>query len=145
MVLINTSEGGWGMKILVIDDDVSVARAIERGLRGHTVTIEHDGRSAVETAASALLDGLPFDLVICDRSMPNMNGREVLAELRKQREHPILLLLSGDDASNDNDPVADGVLTKPCRTADILLLFAKIRAARSCACTQRMIRDRAIA
>ena len=120
------------MKILVIDDDVFVARAIKRGLRGHTVTVEHDGRSAVEAVASALLDGLPFDLVICDRSMPNMNGREVLAELGKQRERPVLVLLSGD-SSNDNDLVADGVLAKPCQAADILRLFANITAARSAA------------
>jgi DNA-binding response OmpR family regulator len=145
MVLVSTSEGGLGMKILVIDDDVLVARALQRGLRDHAVTVEHDGRSAIAIVARALLDGVPFDLVICDLTMPDMSGREVLAQLRTQRDPPMLVLLSGSDTSNDTDVVADGTLMKPCRTAEILDLVAEIRDARSKARTQPIPCNRAVA
>lgn len=125
-----------GMRILVIDDDVWVARAIQRGLREHDVTVETDERVALSIVANALLDGFPFELVICDQTMPHMSGHEVLAGLRTQREPPMLVQMSGYDTSNDADQVADGTLTKPCRPAEIMALVARIRALRSQARTQ---------
>jgi DNA-binding response OmpR family regulator len=124
------------MKILVIDDDAWVARSIERGLRQHEVTIETDARVALALVVNAQLDDRPFDLVICDLTMPHMNGRDLLAQLRSLRDHPMLVQLSGYDTSDDHDQVADGTLLKPCRPADILALVVRIRALRSQARTR---------
>ncbi|MEO7096664.1 MAG: ATP-binding protein, partial [Polyangiales bacterium] len=58
-------------KVLVIDDEVDVARAIARMLRSlHDVSIETDGREALSKIAA----GSAYDIVFCDMMMPNLSG-----------------------------------------------------------------------
>lgn len=66
-------------RVLVIDDDSLVGRAIQRVLVGHDVTSVDNGEEAV-----ALLERDPhFDVVLCDIMMPNMSGIEVQASVRR--------------------------------------------------------------
>ncbi len=69
-------------RVLVIDDEPLVRRAIERSLEA-----EHDVVSAASAAeALAILErGEPFDLVLCDLMMPDMTGMDVSARLSKER------------------------------------------------------------
>lgn len=68
-------------RVLAIDDDPLVGRAITRVLRGHDV-------KSVESAADALARLLDpnehFDLVLCDLMMPGMTGRDLHATLEEQ-------------------------------------------------------------
>lgn len=67
-------------RILVIDDEPLVARAVERTLaKEHDVTIETDGRAAIARVASEPA----YDLVLCDLMMPEMSGAEVFEGLRR--------------------------------------------------------------
>lgn len=68
-------------KVLVVDDDPSVARAIARQLRGAEVTVAHYGRVAVER----MLGDDPFDLVLCDVMMPGESGRDVYEAVAASR------------------------------------------------------------
>jgi signal transduction histidine kinase/ActR/RegA family two-component response regulator len=71
-------------RILIIDDDEHVARALKRLLRDHDVTMSHDA-----CKATALLEERPeFDLVFCDLMMPERTGMEIYAHLEKR--HPEL-------------------------------------------------------
>ena len=66
-------------RILVVDDYVLNRMQLKHGLeqQGHTVALAENGRQALET-----LDEGPFDLVLLDILMPEMDGYEVLARLK---------------------------------------------------------------
>lgn len=68
-------------RILVVDDEPLVVRAIKRCLPEYEITTASDGREAV-----ALLSSHPFDLIFCDLMMPDMGGMDLHAYLLK--EHP---------------------------------------------------------
>lgn len=59
-------------RVLVVDDDPHVARAIQRALRDEDVRTASSGEEAI-----ALLHAEPFDLVVCDVMMPEMTGMEL--------------------------------------------------------------------
>jgi two-component system cell cycle sensor histidine kinase/response regulator CckA len=68
-------------RILVIDDERFVARALSRALRDHDVTVVESGREAL-----LRLDDETYDLVFCDLIMPELSGMDLFAEV--QRAHP---------------------------------------------------------
>ncbi|HEY6036604.1 MAG TPA: response regulator, partial [Kofleriaceae bacterium] len=65
--------------VLIIDDEVSVARAIARGLRAHRVTIVERGREGL----ALLAEGRRFDLILCDLMMPELSGMDVHDEIAR--------------------------------------------------------------
>ena len=66
-------------KILVVDDEVRLARQIASALTeaGHNPVVIHDGETALQEAAEA-----PFDLIVLDVGLPRTDGFEVLRRLR---------------------------------------------------------------
>ena len=79
-------------KILVIDDDEGVRRSIGKVLvrAGHEVFEAPDGKVAL-----TVLKDEPPDLVICDLFMPEMDGVEVLRELRRDYPDLPVVAISG--------------------------------------------------
>lgn len=67
------------MKVLVVDDDLQTRRGIVRYLRARGLRAEDvcDGRAAIER-----LDAEPFDVVLTDLNMPDMDGIELIIALR---------------------------------------------------------------
>ena len=114
------------MKILVIEDDVKIAAAIQRGLEAEGFTIEHCDNG---------IDGLwratefTYDLIVLDLMLPGRNGYQICADLRRAGHWtPILMLTakSGEfDESEGLDTGADDYLTKPFSFS---VLVARIRA-----------------
>jgi CheY-like chemotaxis protein len=80
-------------------------------LKGHEVTEADSGFVAL--VALAMGEPPPFDLVITDLSMPEMSGRELAQQIR--RDHPGLpvLLLTGDTDAEADDGTVDAVVKKP--------------------------------
>ncbi|MBI4703739.1 MAG: response regulator [Deltaproteobacteria bacterium] len=73
--MLPTSEPATGGRVLVVDDEPMLCRAIERMLRDLCqVVTAHDGRQALEAIAAAAGD---FDLVVSDMTMPEMDGVEL--------------------------------------------------------------------
>ena len=66
-------------RILLVDDHADTREALKRLLtaRGHTVTVRHDMRSALETAQNE-----QFDLLISDVGLPDASGLELMTRLR---------------------------------------------------------------
>jgi CheY-like chemotaxis protein len=86
-------------RVLLVDDDPSLLRALWRLLRPEfEVLTATDGASAL----AALADFHP-DLVISDASMPIMDGRELLAEVRRRDPSCRTLLLSGCTSGTTGD------------------------------------------
>ena len=114
------------MRLLVDEDEIKVARFIERGLReeGFTVETAPDGDSGLIKARSG-----QFDLIILDVMLPERDGFSVLRELRASAMSTRVLMLTARDGVSDRvqglDLGADDYLVKPFAFAELL---ARVRA-----------------
>lgn len=100
-------------RILVVDDEVDVARSVEALLKakGYEVELAHDGLRVLEVLAEGELP----DLVLLDLSMPELDGEEVLRRMRadeRLRELPVLLA-TASAIDLDTMPRVAGFLRKP--------------------------------
>src|SRR5262245_65335008 len=70
--------GGWPMRVLVVEDERSMADAIARGLRreGLAVDVAYDGANGHEMAMVTR-----YDVVILDRDLPGVHGDQICADL----------------------------------------------------------------
>ncbi|MDA2804429.1 response regulator [Nocardiopsis suaedae] len=114
------------MRILVVDDDAQIIRAMRINLRarGYDVATAFDGASALQAAAKS-----PPDLVLLDLGLPDMEGGDVIEGLRGWTQVPIIVLSARHSASEkvrSLDQGADDYVTKPFGMDELL---ARIRAA----------------
>jgi adenylate cyclase len=84
-------------RVLVVDDNKVSRLLLARGLeqQGHRVTFAENGRVALD-----LLRARPFDLVLMDVHMPEMDGEQVLAELTRApelRDIPVIMISASDE------------------------------------------------
>ena len=88
------SRAGASAVVLVVDDEELVRELAKNVLemRGYTVLLAESGQAALEVYRR---HGEEIGLVILDLSMPNLNGRETLVELRKVRRDVKVILSSG--------------------------------------------------
>ncbi|WP_072314672.1 response regulator [Agrococcus sp. Marseille-P2731] len=113
------------MKVLVVDDDPQIVRALRLTLRsvGYEVETAVDGQEAIRMAAT-----IRPDIVMLDLGMPAVDGIDVIAALRGWSEVPILVV-SGRTGSADKvealDAGADDYVTKPFEIDELL---ARLRA-----------------
>src|SRR3989339_458273 len=86
------------VKILLVEDDVSLARSIHRCLEENGFFVAHfvDGYKALESMQTHY-----FDLVILDIALPDINGFEVCRKLRRQNKAIPILFLSAKDQIAD--------------------------------------------
>ena len=114
------------MKLLIVEDDASLASGLRRILEaeGHTVAVSLDGEDAVAAASRER-----FDLVILDIGLPRMDGFEVLRRLRTAEKPMPVLVLTARDAVEDRvrglDLGADDYMVKPFAMPE---LTARVRA-----------------
>jgi DNA-binding response OmpR family regulator len=111
-------------RILVIEDEVKIARFLELELthEGYAVELAHDGRSGLEKAVSGNID-----LIILDLMLPELSGIEVCRRIRKASDVPIIMLTAKDDVSDKVtglDSGADDYMTKSFAIEELL---ARIR------------------
>jgi two-component system, OmpR family, response regulator MprA len=113
-------------QILVVDDEPTVRRALERALRleSYEVELAVDGREALDVLAEH-----PPDAIILDVSMPGIDGLEVCRRLRAAGDRTPILMLTARDAIDDRvkglDVGADDYLVKPFALRE---LQARVRA-----------------
>ncbi|MDT9595180.1 response regulator transcription factor [Nocardioides zeae] len=113
-------------RVLVVDDEPALARALAINLRAHgwEVVTAADGRGALEAAAAA-----HPDVVLLDLGLPDLDGTEVLAGLRGWTTVPVVVLSArqhGEDKVEALDLGADDYVTKPFAMDE---LMARLRAA----------------
>lgn len=114
------------MRILVIEDEPKVARALKQGLEGERYDV------AVATTGEEgffRLNAETFDLVVLDLMLPGRDGLEILATTRQRGIQTPVLILTAKDAVEDRviglDFGADDYLVKPFAFPE---LVARIRA-----------------
>jgi two-component system, OmpR family, copper resistance phosphate regulon response regulator CusR len=119
-------EGKALLRILVVEDEAKVARALKEGLERekYEVVVAPTGEEGF-----FLVNAEEFDLVILDLMLPGRDGLQVLATLRKRGLQTPVLVLTARDAIQDRvlglDSGADDYLVKPFAFPELL---ARIRA-----------------
>jgi DNA-binding response OmpR family regulator len=114
------------MRILIAEDNPKLASFMERGLSesSYAVDVVADGAEALYQ-----LDINPYDLLILDLGLPEVDGMDVCRRLRKQGSDVLVLMLTARDATADRiaglDAGADDYLTKPFAFGELL---ARVRA-----------------
>ena len=117
---------GVGLRILLVEDELSAARMLAKGLReqAYAVDVVADGEEALYRASIN-----DYDLVILDVMLPRKNGIVVCRELRAAGSALPVLMLTARDSVPDRiaglDTGADDYLTKPF---DFHELLARVRA-----------------
>lgn len=108
--------------VLLVDDHQSILRVTRRmlGRLGWSVIEAARGHDAIDTFAS---DADVIDLVILDLGLPDMNGLDVLAEMKRHRPDARVIVSSGSNPGATGEglgPVApDGFLDKPYTLATL--------------------------
>lgn len=114
------------MRILIIEDDRKISANIKRALEeeAYAVDAAYTGRDGVDWAMSG-----PYDVVILDILLPEMDGITVCKELRARGNRTPILMLTARDRIEDRvkglDSGADDYLVKPFALDELL---ARIRA-----------------
>lgn len=115
------------MRILIVEDEEKLARAIKRGLeqQSYAVDMSFDGDSGLSMASTE-----PYDLIILDRMLPgSVDGIGILKTLRKENiQTPVLFLTAKDkvlDKTEGLNAGADDYLAKPFAFVELL---ARVRA-----------------
>jgi len=109
------------MRILLVEDELKVARFIQQGLQaeGYEVEVAPDGKLGEKKAQSET-----FDLILLDVLLPKKNGFEILQSLRKDKiKTPIIMLTARgttEDIVSGLDLGADDYLTKPFAFSELL-------------------------
>jgi two-component system KDP operon response regulator KdpE len=114
------------IRVLVVDDDRPLARALAINLKAHgyDVTVAHDGRTALTEVARA-----HPAVVVLDLGLPDVDGIEVLAGIRGWSAIPVIVLSARSTSAEKVEALdagADDYVTKPFGMEELL---ARIRAA----------------
>ncbi|GAA3572028.1 response regulator transcription factor [Amycolatopsis ultiminotia] len=113
-------------RVLVVDDEPGVRKALQRGLRAEDMDVvtAADGPTALQLARTG-----SFDVVLLDIMLPGLSGYRVLERLRGDGVTTPVLLVSAKDGEIDQadglDLGADGYLVKPF---SFVVLVAQVRA-----------------
>ncbi len=114
------------MRILLVEDEVKMARALRRGLEqeGHTIDVSADGNDGLSKALE-----YDYDAVVLDVMLPGRDGFSICRELRASGRWSPVLMLTARDAVEDRirglDAGADDYLVKPFAFGE---LVARLRA-----------------
>ena len=114
-----------GARVLVIDDEPQIRRFLDISLRAQGYVVLHaaDARTGIETLATQ-----GVDLLILDLGLPDLDGLQVLADLRQWSKVPVLVLTARDDEAEKVaalDAGANDYVTKPFGVQE---LMARVRA-----------------
>jgi len=110
------------MRILLIEDDEKVARAVSTGLEAERFAVDwvSDGPDGLDTARLGA-----YDLIILDLMLPGLSGTELLKRLRTVNSDVPILILTARDAMSEKianfEAGADDYLTKPFAFAEMVV------------------------
>ncbi len=112
-------------KVLVVDDDFNICELLRLYLEkeGYNVTIVNDGMSAVQT-----FNKIQPDITLLDIMLPQLDGWQILREVRKTSNKPIIMLTAKGEVFDKVlglELGADDYITKPFDTKEVI---ARIKA-----------------
>jgi len=118
--------------VLVVDDSMinrSVLTALLEHVGVRSIDQVGDGKEALSALESSVKSGTPYDFVISDLWMPNMNGIEFIEKLRADPRFenlPVFALTADTESHNDErTKLFSGMLLKPITYGKIVEVFAQ--------------------
>ncbi len=109
------------MRVLLVEDDPTTSKSIEMMLGNANLNVYATDLGEEGIDLAKLYD---YDLILLDLNLPDMNGFDVLRQLRLARIETPILILSGNDASEDKIKGfgfgADDYLTKPFHREELI-------------------------
>ncbi len=114
-----------GKKILLIEDEVKLARFVELELKyeGYQVTVIHDGREGLETFSNE-----KFDMILLDLMLPGLSGIEICRRIRKVSDVPIIMLTARGDEHDELQGFEMGVDEYIAKPFSPKILVARVEA-----------------
>jgi two-component system KDP operon response regulator KdpE len=114
-----------GTRVLIVDDEAQIRRALRTGLTGHGYVVElaEDGEAALTAIATH-----PPEVIVLDLVMPGIDGFEVLRQTRAWSQVPVIVLSAHGEERDKVEALdlgADDYLTKPFGMSELL---ARLRA-----------------
>lgn len=119
-------------RILFVDDEPMVLKGLQRSLRKMRDAWDMTFTSSAQEAL-AILDNNPMDVIISDMKMPEMDGTQLLAEVKQRHPHIVRLILSGhveQETTIKSVQFAHQCLSKPCDVKVLKQTLAKLFALR---------------
>ncbi|MCL2358659.1 MAG: response regulator [Nitrososphaerota archaeon] len=110
--------------ILVVDDDKSILRTFTRILQksGYEIDTAETGKEAMEKTETR-----SYDLALVDIRLPDMDGTDLLAKLKKPLQHTVKIMITGFPSLETGvkalDEGADAYLVKPVKPQELLILL----------------------
>lgn len=109
------------MRVLLVEDDPTTSKSIEMMLTHANLNVYSTDLGEEGIDLAKLYD---YDLILLDLNLPDMNGHEVLRQLRLSRVETPILILSGDDGTESKIKGfgfgADDYLTKPFHREELV-------------------------
>jgi signal transduction histidine kinase/CheY-like chemotaxis protein len=120
------------LSILCIDDDANVRQLLQDCLTRfhHRVTIASSGREGIEMFRAALQRNEPFQTVITDLGMPEIDGHRVAHAIKADSPHTPVVMMTGWGTTMNQDgesaPEVDALVSKPPRIQELNRLLSQL-------------------
>ena len=127
-----TSEKNRSLRILCIDDEPQVQELLKDcfTMLKHDVTVATGGKEGVEMFRQANRRNQPFEVVITDLGMPDLDGRQVARAIRKESGSTPIVMMTGWGTMMSDDgetpPEVDALVGKPPRMKDLNSLLIRL-------------------
>jgi CheY-like chemotaxis protein len=138
-IISETGQGGppptrlkRSLRILCIDDDAQVREFMNACLRhfNHRVMVASGGKQGLELFRAATMENQPYEVVITDLGMPEMDGQRVARMIKDESPNTPVILMTGWGATVSDDGNAasgvDVVVGKPPRMAELNALLLRM-------------------
>ena len=127
------------MRCMIVEDNIMLSEGLRFFLTGHAeIEVAMNGREAVAMFQQGLVDQKPFDLVLLDIMMPEMDGQQALKLIRlaeshdwsPQRKKAVIIMTSAlNSPENMEEALWDGdctdYLVKPVGRAELMAMLHK--------------------
>lgn len=120
------------LHVLCIDDDEQILEMMKDCLThfNHRVRVASGGKYGIELFCTAIMKSEPYDVVITDLSMPDVNGYEVARTIKDESpQTPIIIMTGADTTTKDAKSMSstvDAVATKPPRIKELNDLLLRL-------------------
>jgi len=120
------------LRVLCVDDDEQVLESMKAclGFFAHEVKVASGGKVGIELFCTAILKSEPYDVVITDMNMPDVNGYAVAQTIKAESPGtPVVLMTGANNTTRDGGSISasvDAVVTKPPRMKELNELLLRV-------------------
>lgn len=111
-------------RVLVIDDEPAICRVVALTLKRHGFEVE--SVSDAQAITSMLNEERPFDVILLDRTMGTIKGRDLLPGIRIAAPDAKVLYFTGELVDEQEAKMVDGVVQKPVKSMDLTATLREV-------------------